>query len=47
MTQFISSLRALKSHTFIHNADDSIIAATAKAHQVELLTLDKNLANKL
>jgi predicted nucleic acid-binding protein len=26
---------------------DSIIAATAKAHQVELLTLDKNLANKL
>jgi predicted nucleic acid-binding protein len=26
---------------------DSIIAATAKAYQVELLTLDKNLANKL
>jgi len=25
---------------------DSIIAATAKAHRVELLTLDKKLANK-
>jgi len=33
-----------KHHTKL---PDSIIAATAKAHRVELLTLDKNLANKL
>jgi predicted nucleic acid-binding protein len=26
---------------------DSIIAATAKYHQIELVTLDKKLANKL